>query len=197
MPTTRRYNFRLTKRLLAFENRCTHCLAFSHASAILPTGWHLTSSLMLNSDKTELLGLNACHLPRPAPESITVDVIHALDAVKAVKNIGVWFDEFLSMDKPVKAVCKSAFFHLPKIAKIRKYISSTHCKILINAFITSKLDYCNSLLSGLWLQLVQNSAARLLTGTRKHEHISPMLRSLPSWLPIPERINWFKLLLLV
>ena len=184
MPTTRRYNFRLTKRLLAFENRCTHCLAFSHASAILPTGWHLTSSLMLNSDKTELLGLNACHLPRPAPESITVDVIHALDAVKAVKNIGVWFDEFLPMDKPVKAVCKSAFFHLPKIAKIRKYI-------------TSKLNYCNSLLSGFWLQLVQNSAARLLTGTRKHEHISPMLRFLPSWLPIPERINWFKLLLLI
>ena len=177
MQTTLRYNFRLTQRLL--ENRWTHCLAFSHAS-----------SLMLNSDKTKLLGLNACHLPRPAPKSITVDVIHALDAVKAVKNIGVWFDEFLSMDKPVKAVCKSAFFHLPKIAKIRKYISSTHCKILINAFITSKLDYCNSLLSGVWLQLVQNSAARLLTGTRKHEHISPMLRSL-HWLPIPERINWF------
>ena len=44
------------------------------------------------------------------------------------------------------------------------------------------------------LQLVQNSAARLLTGTRKHEHISPILRSLP-WLPIPERID-FKLLLL-
>ena len=44
------------------------------------------------------------------------------------------------------------------------------------------------------LQLVQNSAARLLTGTRKHEHISPILRSLP-WLPIPERID-FKLLFL-
>ena len=44
------------------------------------------------------------------------------------------------------------------------------------------------------LQLAQNSAARLLTGTRKREHISPILRSL-HWLPIPERID-FKLLLL-
>ena len=44
------------------------------------------------------------------------------------------------------------------------------------------------------LHLVQNSAARLLTETRKHEHISPILRSL-HWLPIPERID-FKLLLL-
>ena len=41
---------------------------------------------------------------------------------------------------------------------------------------------------------MQNSVARLLTGTRKREHISPILRSL-HWLPIPERID-FKLLLL-
>ena len=153
---------------------------------------------MLNSDKTEFLLFNACHCPRPLL-SITVgrDVKHASHASK---NIGVWFDEFLSMDKQVKAVCKSAFFNLCNIAKVRKYLSFTHCKILIHAFIRSKLDCCNSLLSGLRqdhinkLQLVQNSAAHILTGTRKHEHISPILRSL-HWLPILARID-FKLLLL-
>ena len=41
---------------------------------------------------------------------------------------------------------------------------------------------------------MQNYSARLSTGPRKHEHISPILRSL-HWLPIPERID-FKLLLL-
>ena len=100
----------------------------------------------------------------------------------------------------MKAVCKSAFFHLRNIAKIRKYISPTRCKILIHAFITPKLDYCNSFLAGLRqdhinkVQLVQNCAARRLTGTRKREHISPILRSL-HWLPCPERTD-FKLLLL-
>ena len=81
---------------------------------------------MLNSDKTELLVLNACH--RPRPQSITVgrDVIHASHAAK---NIGVWFDEFLSMDKQVKAVYKLPFFPLRNIAKIGKYISPTRCKI--------------------------------------------------------------------
>ena len=71
-------------------------------------------------------------------ESITVgrDVIHSSHDAK---NIRVWFDEFLSMEKQVKAVCKSAFFHLRNIAKIRKYVSFTHYKIIIHAF-TSKLD---------------------------------------------------------
>ena len=60
----------------------------------------------------------AWHRPRPPLESITVgcDAIHASHAAK---NIGIWFDEFLSMDKQVKAVCKSAFFHLGNIAKTR------------------------------------------------------------------------------
>ena len=78
------------------------------------------------------------------------------------------------------------------------YRRPTHCTILIHAFIMSKLDYYNSLLSGLRedhitkFQLMQILPhARLLTGTRKHvhEHISPILRSL-HWLPIPEIIDF-------
>ena len=45
------------------------------------------------------------------------------------------------------------------------------------------------------LQMVQNSAARLLTSTKKHEHITPVLAAL-HWLPIRSRIN-FKTLLIV
>lgn len=68
-------------------------------------------------------------------------------------------------------------------------------------FISSRLDYCNSLYTGISqnalsrLQLVQNSAARILTGTKKREHITTILASL-HWLPVRFRID-FKIILFV
>ena len=85
--------------------------------------------------------------------------------------------------------------------KIRKYLSQDTCEILVHAFISSKLDHCNSLLHGLpkyllaRLQAVQNAAARVVTLTPKHVHITPVLINL-HWLPVECRIT-FKVLLLV
>ena len=72
---------------------------------------------------------------------------------------------------------------------------------MVQAFVSSRLDYCNSQLCGIAgnllqkLQLVQNSAARLITKTGRREHITPVLREL-HWLPVRQRID-FKLAVLV
>ena len=72
--------------------------------------------------------------------------------------------------------------------------------MVIHAFVTSRTDYCNSLLFGLpncelvKLQIVQNVGARLLTSTKKYDHITPILREL-HWLPVRFRIHC-KILLL-
>ena len=100
----------------------------------------------------------------------------------------------------MKNVCKSAFYHIHNIAKIRDCLTQDDTETLIHALITCKLDYCNSLLYGLpqylidRLQRVQNSAACLVTRTRKYEHITPMLRDLHR-LPVKRRIT-YKILLL-
>ena len=141
----------------------------------------MINKLKLNGDNTELLALNARHRQTSALNSIYAGS-DCITASTSARNIGVWFDNLVSMDKHIASICKSAFYHLNNIAKIRKFISFQHCETLIHTFITSKLDYCNSVLSGLSkyqtqrLQYVQNSAAYLLTGTNKYVNIMPVLR---------------------
>ncbi len=110
------------------------------------------------------------------------------------------FDSNLSFDSHVSSICKTAFFHLKNISKLRPMLSMSNAEILIHAFMTSRLDYCNALLGGCSarlinkLQMVQNAAARVLTRTRKYDHISPVLSTL-HWLPTKHRID-FKILLI-
>ena len=115
--------------------------------------------------------------------------------------MGVILDSELNFKSHVHNVTKIAYYHLRNIARVRPYLTLEDAKKLTHAFVFSRLDYCNALYTGLpnktidRLQLVQNSAARILTKTRKREHITPVLASL-HWLPVTLRID-FKVLLLV
>ena len=94
----------------------------------------------------------------------------------------------------VTGMCKSAFYRLRKIRLIRKHLTFDVAQLLVQALVTSKLDYCNSLLCGLpnnvikQLQRVQNAAARVVTLSPKLCHITPVLANL-HWLSIYLRIN--------
>ena len=100
----------------------------------------------------------------------------------------------------VNTVCQSYFFHLRNIGFIGKYLTYDAAKIIIHAFVVSKLDYCNSLLYGLpsyliqKLQYVQNSAARLVNQCPRFFHITPVLRDI-HWLRVSFRIE-FKIMLI-
>jgi len=100
----------------------------------------------------------------------------------------------------VAALCWSGFYHFYHLYQLRPVLRSlTHeaARTLIQAFILSRLDYHNSLLYGMSqslirkVQSVHNAAARLLTGARRGEHISLVLRQL-HWLPVQRHVD-FKL----
>ena len=101
----------------------------------------------------------------------------------------------------ISKTCNSAFYYLYNLRRIRKYLSKDNTKTLIHAFISSRVDYCNSLLYGLpeyqlnKLQRVQNMCARLICNESKYCHITPLLVDL-HWLPVKFRIE-FKILLIV
>ena len=91
-------------------------------------------------------------------------------------------------------------YHLRRISKIRQYITQSACEKLVHAFITSRLDYGNAILYGLpqykleKLQRIVNAAARIVSKTKRFDHVTPVLHQL-HWLPIEERTD-FKVLLL-
>ena len=106
-----------------------------------------------------------------------------------VKTLGVWFDSNLSMVDHITKTCSAAFYYLCNIRRIRKYLTKECTETLIHAFISSHLDYCNSLLFGVpechlhKLQRVQNAAACLIFQESRFCHITPLLKSL-HWLPV-------------
>ena len=160
--------------------------------------WMAKNFLQLNDSKCEIL---PCGPPNLA-KILTNNLGSLSTLVKPfTKNLGIIFDPQLNFDKQINAVVKSCFFQLRMIAKIKSLLSPADLERVIHATISSRLDYCNALYAGInqssldRLQLVQNAAARLLTGTRKRDHITPVLARL-HWLPVRHRIN-FKVLLFV
>lgn len=86
------------------------------------------------------------------------------------------------------------------VARIRHLLSDSDTESLMHAIVSSRIDYCNSLLYGVKkstifkLQKVQNAAARLISKRKKRESVRDVLNEL-HWLPVEKRIV-FKLLVI-
>ncbi|KAK6179717.1 hypothetical protein SNE40_012018 [Patella caerulea] len=163
--------------------------------------WMSQNFLKLNDDKTEYLVIGSKFKLSKLDGDLSVRVGKStISQSKSARNIGAIFDSNMNMECQINNICKTGYFHLRNIGKIKKYISIDATKSLIQALVISRLDNFNSLLSGVpkksldKLQKLQNSAARLITGSSKFNHITPILFNL-HWLPIAYRID-YKILLL-
>ena len=161
--------------------------------------WLSSNKLVCNPDKTDILHFSS-RFSQPSPISINVNGSTLYPKPEA-RDLGVVLDSHLHLDTHVNNVCKAASFGIRNIGKIRKYIGKPEAERLIHAFVSSKLDYCNSILYGLHdyqlkkLQRIQNTAARVVTKSKIKDHIRPVLKDL-HWLPVKERIT-YKILLTV
>uniref|UniRef100_A0A669CQX3 Reverse transcriptase domain-containing protein n=1 Tax=Oreochromis niloticus TaxID=8128 RepID=A0A669CQX3_ORENI len=157
--------------------------------------WLNDNFLQLNADKTETLMFAPDHMLSEIKQHISF-----LDRSfqSSLRNLGVIFDSSMSLEKHSKQLVQNCFYHLRNISKLRLLVSKAELEMIIHAFISSRLDCCNGLFICLnksapdRLQTVQNAAARLLTGTNKRSHITPVLASL-HWLPVNFRVH-FKIL---
>ncbi|GFR73635.1 reverse transcriptase [Elysia marginata] len=153
------------------------------------------NKLKLNHDETEVIVIGT-----PAKVSAiktrSVELCGELiNITSSVRNLGAHLDSNLTMNQHILQLRKTCYLELRRIAQIQQYLTVESANRLVCSTINSRLDYCNSLLAGLpevtlkKLQQVQNNAARLVTKTRKRDHITPVLKSL-HWLPIHLRVDY-------
>ena len=138
-----------------------------HVSMIFSYGWQTTTSnsaavklnILLIGTKTTLSKTNIC----------SIAIANATMPVSTqVKSLGVILDSTLSFPSHINNVSRIAFFHLRNISRLHHALTQHSTEVLVNALVTSRIDYCNAILVGIpsklinRLQLVQNAAARII-----------------------------------
>ena len=169
-------------------------LSFSPDTATNHTDAVIAMERCISDIRTSMLIGTKQQLSKVNIDCLTVGSIDVVP-VTVASNLGPWFDSNLNLQEQIQKTCKSGFFHLYNIRRIRKYLSQESARTLVHAFIIGRIDYCNSLLFGLSsahllkLQRLQNAAARLIFNVPRYSHITPVLCAL-HWLPVKFRIDF-------
>ena len=113
-----------------------------------------------------------------------------------VRDLGVIIDSKLTTESHTASVARSCFYQLRQLRSIQRSLTTDARRTLVTAFVANRVDYCNAVLYGTStsvtrrLQMVLNSAARMVAGSGKYEHITPVLRDILHWLPVTARIQF-------
>ena len=147
--------------------------------------WLSSNRLSVNPAKTEFLLIGTKQQRSKITNcSISFLGIPISPSIHA-RNLGVEFDSDLSYSQHISNVCRSSYYQIRQFRQLRSALDTNSAKLLANALVSSKLDYCNSLFYNLpstsidRLQHVQNSLARfVIPSVRRCHHISPILANL-------------------
>jgi hypothetical protein len=161
------------------------------------SSWCASRRLKLNADKTEVTWFGSrANLAKLADQDCTLQVTSdTIQPINEVRDLGVLLDAELSLKQHIGKVAATCFYHLRRLRQIRRRVGQDITTRLVLAFITPRLDYCNSVLAGLPqttiepLQRVQNAAARLIFNLGPRDHITPSLIQL-HWLPVRYRVQY-------
>ena len=92
----------------------------------------ILNKLKINDAKTEFIIFSLPHMEHDFNVlSVNVGDSQIVPSVK-VRNLGVIFDQSLSFDDHISAICQSVHFHIRSIGKVRKLLSFDACATLIH-----------------------------------------------------------------
>jgi hypothetical protein len=163
--------------------------------------WMSRYYLQLNDSKTQIIVFGSTRVLKEIQiKGINTSSGTSVRFISTVKNLGIYMDSKLTLSNQVVNLKKKSFTTLRNIRKIRFLLTKEQLKVIVNSLVVSCLDYCNGLFYGITekllmqLQLIQNAAAKAVTGKYKHDHLDEDLCQL-HWLNVKKRII-FKIALL-
>src|SRR6218665_2981070 len=180
---------------LYIQLRCKNLENTKVKMAACIQSWCASMRLKLNATKTELIWFDRrSRVVDNIRKHLNLDPQCSIQPSDVVRDLGVLLDCKLNMTQHVSSTARTCFFLLRRIRQVRRCLNETCRRILVQALVISRLDYCNSVLSGLPsstlqpLSSVLHTAARLIKDLSLRDHITPTLKQL-HWLPIHARIQ--------
>lgn len=156
--------------------------------------WCCKNQLLINPKKTKFLLVGTRQLLRRLPEEMCLSFLgEDITPVSSAKDLGVTLDSNLTFDYHISELTSSCMSKLCQINRVKDSFDYDTLHLIISALVMSKLYYCSSVWSNTTvsnikkLQSVQNFACRIITNTKKFDHITPALREI-SWLPVKEHL---------
>ena len=113
-----------------------------------------------------------------------------------VRDFGVFIDRELTMEAHVSNTVRGCMYQLRQLRSVKRSLTLDSRRALATAFAASRIDNCSGVLYGVAkrevqrLQMVLNAAARLVVGTGKFNHVTPILPDFLHWLPAQHQINY-------
>ena len=109
-----------------------------------------TNKLKLNPVKTEFLLIGNGRQQNKYLSMFPIELLGVKTyPAKCARNFGVIFDKSFNFHSHISAVCSSCIYHIRDLRCIRRHLDLDSAKLLANALVSSRLDYCNSLLFGI------------------------------------------------
>ena len=110
--------------------------------------WNTQNMLLCNPGKTEVIQFTSRFVRNPVLSQFSFGNT-TIELSDKVRDLGVILDKELNLRQHINDTCKKAISAIRSISRIRKYLSQSNLKRIVNAFVISRIDYCNSILYGL------------------------------------------------
>ena len=156
-----------------------------------------SNRLKLNTNKTQFMWLGSRQQVTKAQircQTLTLDGVE-IEFCKELICLGVVFDPEVTFAVYIRRSAGKCFYHLRQLRTVRGTLTTDAAKTVVHAFITSRLDYCNSVFRNATaahlypLQSVLHASPCVIRRKRKYDHISATIRDQLHWLPVKQRID--------